>query len=73
MKLLNTLKRNFLAIALILVLGSFDTPVNINYSDAGIPTECTYGQCKGIAKSTGVRCKHCVSNSGDSFCYQHKP
>lgn len=33
--------------------------------------ECKYSQCQGIAKSTGNRCKHCVSNSGDKYCYQH--
>ncbi|AFM04119.1 hypothetical protein Fleli_1711 [Bernardetia litoralis DSM 6794] len=32
---------------------------------------CKYGQCKATAASTGNRCKHCVSNSGDSYCYQH--
>ena len=35
--------------------------------------ECKYGQCHGIAKSTGKRCKHCVSKRGDRYCYQHKP
>lgn len=34
--------------------------------------ECRYGQCQATAKSTGQQCKHCVSNSGDKFCYQHK-
>lgn len=33
---------------------------------------CKFGQCKGTAKSTGKRCKHCVSKSGDKYCYQHK-
>jgi hypothetical protein len=32
---------------------------------------CKFGQCNGIAKSTGVRCLHCVSNQGDLYCYQH--
>ncbi|WP_366185355.1 hypothetical protein [Flavobacterium ovatum] len=35
-------------------------------------TACNYGQCRATAKSTGNQCKHCVSNSGDSFCWQHK-
>lgn len=35
--------------------------------------ECKYGQCYGTAKSTGKRCKHCVSKKGDKYCYQHKP
>lgn len=33
---------------------------------------CKYGQCNAKAKSTGNRCKHCVSNSGDLNCWQHK-
>ncbi len=32
---------------------------------------CKYNQCHATAKSTGKRCKHCVSNSGDRYCYQH--
>ncbi len=34
--------------------------------------ECRFGQCQATAKSTGKQCKHCVSNSGDKFCFQHK-
>jgi hypothetical protein len=34
--------------------------------------DCNYGQCQAIAKSTGKQCRHCVSNSGDSYCWQHK-
>ena len=34
--------------------------------------ECRFGQCQGTAKSTGRQCLHCVSKSGDKFCYQHK-
>jgi hypothetical protein len=37
-----------------------------------VALECQHGQCQVTAKSTGKRCKHCVSNSGDRFCYQHK-
>jgi hypothetical protein len=33
---------------------------------------CHYGQCKAIAKSTEKQCKHCVSNAGDLYCWQHK-
>jgi hypothetical protein len=33
--------------------------------------ECKYDQCHATAKSTGQRCKHCVSNSGDLYCWQH--
>jgi len=34
--------------------------------------DCRYGQCSATAKSTGLRCKHCVSKSGDLYCWQHK-
>ena len=33
--------------------------------------ECRFGQCQATAKSTGKQCLHCVSKSGDKFCYQH--
>lgn len=32
---------------------------------------CNHGQCYATAKSTGKRCKHCVSNSRDLYCWQH--
>ena len=32
---------------------------------------CRYGQCYGTAKSTGNRCRACVSNSGDYYCGWH--
>ena len=34
--------------------------------------KCKYDQCHATAKSTGERCKHCVSNDGDTYCWQHK-
>ncbi|WP_338769866.1 hypothetical protein WAF17_10730 [Bernardetia sp. ABR2-2B] len=34
--------------------------------------DCKYGQCKATAKSTGKQCKHCVSNSGENYCWQYK-
>lgn len=33
---------------------------------------CKYDQCHATAASTGQRCKHCVSNRGDYYCWQHK-
>lgn len=33
--------------------------------------QCRFGQCQATAKSTGRQCLHCVSKSGDKFCYQH--
>ena len=32
---------------------------------------CRYGQCHATAKSTGRRCRACVSNSGDYYCGWH--
>jgi hypothetical protein len=34
-------------------------------------TDCKYGQCIAIAKSTGLPCKNCVSKEYDSHCYNH--
>jgi hypothetical protein len=33
---------------------------------------CRFDQCHAIAKSTGERCRHCVSTSGDIYCWQHQ-
>lgn len=35
-------------------------------------TACKHGQCQATAKSTENRCKHCVSKTGDKYCYQRK-
>ena len=43
-----------------------------NDKEVVVPTDCHYGHCHAIAKSTGKRCLHCVSNEGDLYCYQHK-
>jgi len=62
------------AITLALSFSSFTTspvPVQVTKVKAEIFT-CHYGQCQATAKSTGNQCKHCVSNSGDKYCYQHK-
>ena len=46
---------------------------NLIYTDHSVvEMECQHGQCQATAKSTGKRCKHCVSNSGDRYCFQHK-
>ena len=34
--------------------------------------ECQNGQCNGIAKSTGVRCKSCIPNAGGLYCANHR-
>jgi hypothetical protein len=51
---------------------SFTTESVASQSIENIDYECKYGQCYGTAKSTGKRCKHCVSKKGDKYCYQHK-
>jgi len=38
----------------------------------GATLECKIRQCNATAKSTGVRCKHCVSDQADFKCWQHK-
>lgn len=35
------------------------------------PGECKYSQCQATSKNTGKQCKHCVSNDGDLYCWQH--
>lgn len=67
------MKSLFLSLG-ILSLFSF-TSINISILDKQqvnfSTVECTYNQCKAIAKSTEKQCKHCVSNKGDSYCWQH--
>ena len=45
----------------------------INQVQTDYSLECKYRQCNAKAKSTGKRCKHCVSSASDYQCYQHKP
>ena len=33
---------------------------------------CKYRQCNATAKSTGNRCKHCVSKDSHYQCWQHR-
>lgn len=51
---------------------SFNNSNEIVHKNQDHPTDCRYGQCYATAASTGNRCLHCVSNAGDSYCYQHK-
>ena len=67
-----------LLLLLFLTFGLFGFSPNINKYPAKYVIEtnnsnvaCRYGQCQATAKSTGEQCKHCVSNSGDSYCWQH--
>lgn len=54
---------------------SFTTIDNSQKNDSQLSNyslvECKYSQCQATAKSTGNQCKHCVSNEGDSYCWQH--
>lgn len=64
---------SFLALSLLSISpNTFAKDINHSNVKKNAPVECQYGQCQATAKSTGNQCKHCVSNSGDSFCYQHK-
>ncbi len=33
--------------------------------------DCKHSQCHATAKSTGKRCRKCVSKEGQSYCHQH--
>lgn len=48
------------------------TQSHLTNTTISIEKACKYGQCNATAKSTGKRCLHCVSNSGDRNCWQHK-
>jgi hypothetical protein len=69
------MKKYFYLIAFIIFSYSFTGSNDINYlvvnkSDV---VACKIRQCNATAKSTGQRCKHCVSNNNDKQCWQHKP
>lgn len=58
-------------LALGLLLTSFTVSTSTPAPTGKDSVGCYYGQCYATAKSTGNRCKHCVSNEGDSYCWQH--
>ena len=68
------MKKLLLIIALPLLMS---VGINENVSSQSLSgievVDCTYRQCNATAKSTGKRCKHCVSKEDDYQCYQHKP
>jgi hypothetical protein len=70
------MKKLFIAFVLLLGLASLqatDSKSSITTSENSTEVKaCNYGQCKAIAKSTGQQCKHCVSKSGDRYCWQHR-
>ncbi len=54
-------------------LSAISESVKTKVSNSSIENfDCNYGQCNATAKSTGNRCLHCVSNSGDLYCWQHQ-
>ncbi len=79
-KNLTIMKKNLVKIGMALLLSivglattSF-TETTISNRNLSIESTqgCHYGQCQATAKSTGAQCRHCVSNSGDLYCWQHK-
>lgn len=69
MKLPRVLLGLILTTAALCASVSAPTSSHSHYADADA---YKYGQCQAIAKSTGQRCKHGVSNPGDLYCWQHK-
>lgn len=67
-KLLFILSVSFLTMSFLPTLENIDTLENKIEK-----IECKYRQCNATAKSTGNRCKHCVSSNDDYQCWQHKP
>ena len=72
------MKKLIIGTSIFLALGisyAFTSSESINLNSNQVIFEnhaCTYGQCYATAQSTGNRCKRCVSNQGDFYCWQHK-
>lgn len=69
------MKRFLLGVLFVGFIGisSAFTVTNFNNEKAEVNVvACKHGQCQATAKSTKKRCKHCVSQSGDKYCWQHK-
>jgi hypothetical protein len=62
----------FLLLSLLSVSSSFTASRVGNGKAETTFVTCKHGQCQATAKSTKKRCKHCVSQSGDKYCWQHK-
>jgi len=63
-----------ISVLTLLSITAFSPALNDKFVNVDVNSEfveCKYGQCHATAKSTKKRCKHCVSNKGDSFCWQH--
>ena len=61
----------FLTTSFIVYPSNSNDKINSNPITKQSDTACRYGQCHATAKSTGLRCRHCVSNEGDLYCWQH--
>jgi hypothetical protein len=66
------MKRIITALLMVFVFMSFSPETKTISRNLTYLTNCKFGQCQATAKSTGKQCKHCVSKSGDKFCFQHK-
>lgn len=56
----------------IVLLGGVSATTSINTEEETYDSNaCRYGQCYATAKSTGKRCRACVSNAGDYYCGWH--
>jgi hypothetical protein len=72
------MKKIFIRFLFIVFLSINFSFININSSKTEAKelaiefVECKHGQCEATAKSTKKRCKHCVSDEGDKYCWQHK-
>lgn len=61
-----------LGLGIVLLGGVSATTYNNTDKETYDSNACRYGQCYATAKSTGNRCKHCVSEKGDYYCWQHR-
>jgi hypothetical protein len=66
------MKRIITSLLMVFVFMSFSPETKTISHNITYITNCKFGQCQATAKSTGKQCKHCVSKSGDKFCFQHK-
>ena len=60
-----------IALPLLMSLGINENSSSQSLKDIEF-VDCKYRQCNATAKSTGKRCKRCVSKSSDYQCWQHK-
>lgn len=71
MKIITKRLLNVLSLLFVCIAGMSDSIPNMQSKQVSY-SNCHYGQCQAIAKSTGNQCQHCVSNAYDIYCWQHK-